>query len=307
MQPKNLALFFLFVTAIIWGITLPLMKVNLLTIPPLTLAFLRFSLAATIALSFDGFRKLKLKDFFHIGIFSFFGISLHIGFLVVGLEITNAIDATLILTLSPIITSIFAAFFLRERIGPLHSLGILLTFLGVSSYLVLPELFSQNLNSFNLIGDLLILGSVLSAVIFTLGSKKLFNLYPPKAVSSVSFLVGALSFLPFAFSEYLFNPIWINNISWFNIFSILFLGIFSSYLAYNALEWGLSKLDVHIDVTIGYLSSMLAVLIATVFLHEKLHLSFFIFSIVLVGIGIALVTRHKASSLHFHHRISHHA
>lgn len=307
MKVKNLAILSLLATALIWGITLPLMKVNLDTMPPLTIAFLRFSLAATIALSFGGFDKLRFKDFLHIGFYSFFGITLSIGLLLIGLNITSAIDATILLTLAPIITSIFAAIVLKEKINKLHILGILLAFIGVFSYILLPALLTNKISQVSFIGDLIILGSVLSAVIFTLGSKKLFATYKPAAISSVSFLVGAISFLPGSFIEYLYNPNWVNHISWFNIFSIIYLGVFSSFIAYNLLEWALSKIDVHVNVTVGYLSSIIAVLISTIFLHEKLHIDFFLFSLTLVGAGIFLVTKHKAKTLHFHHKINHHA
>src|SRR3990172_6873404 len=106
MKTKNLAILALFTTAVIWGITLPLMKVTLTTMPPITIAFLRFALAATIALSFDGLKELKLKDFFHIGFYSFFGLALSIGLLLIGLNMTTAINATILVTISPVITSI---------------------------------------------------------------------------------------------------------------------------------------------------------------------------------------------------------
>lgn len=307
MKTKNLAILALLTTAVIWGITIPLMKVNLITIPPITIAFLRFSLAATIALSFDGINKLKLKDFFHIGFFAFFGLALSIGLLLIGLNMTTAINATILVTISPVITSIFAAVALKEKINPRHSLGIFLAFIGVCIYLVFPELLAKNVSQINVIGDLLVLLSVLAATIFTIGSKKLFSTYHPGSISSVSFMVAAICFLPGAFFEYLQNPLWVKSIGWFNIFSILFLGIFSSFIAYSTLEWGLSKVDVHVDVTIGYLSSIIAILIATTFLHEKLYPITFLVSAALVGIGILLVSKNKAPSLHFHHRINHHA
>lgn len=307
MKTKNLAIVALLTTAVIWGITIPLMKVNLATIPPLTIAFVRFSVAAAIALSFGGLNKLKLRDFLHIGFFSFFGITLSIGLLLVGLNMTTAINATILVTLSPVITSIVAALALKEKINPMHTLGIFLAFIGVFIYLVLPELTSNHTSQINVLGDLLVLLSVLAATVFTIGSKKLFSTYHPRSISSVSFLVAAICFLPGAFLEYLQNPLWVGNINLFNIFSLIFLGVFSSFIAYSFLEWGLSKVDVHVDVTIGYLSSLIAILLATTFLHEKLYPLIFLISAILVGIGILLVSKNKPPSLHFHHRINHHA
>lgn len=307
MKTKNLAILALLTTAVIWGVTIPLMKVNLTIVPPLTIAFLRFSLAALIALSFGELNKLKLRDFFHIGFFAFFGLALSIGLLLIGLDMTTAINATILVTISPVITSIVAASVLKEKIKPMHKLGIFLAFIGVCIYLVLPELAAKNVSQVNIIGDLLVLLSVLAATVFTIGSKKLFTSYHPGSISSVSFMVASICFLPGAFFEYLQNPLWVKSVTGFNIFSIIFLGVFSSFIAYSTLEWGLSKVDVHVDVTIGYLSSIIAILIATTFLHEKLYPVTFLISAILVGIGILLVSKNKAPSLHFHHRINHHA
>lgn len=303
MDKKTLAILALLLTSVIWGITLPLMKFNLNTFPPLTLAFGRFLSAALIAVTFSELKNLKLKDFIHIGIFSFFGITLHIGLFLIGLSQTSAVDATVIMTLSPIFTSLMAVLVINEKINSTHLIGIMAAFTGTFFYILYPTLTGGQNFALDLRGDIFVLASVFSGAIYTLGSKKLFETYHPSSISSVSFVVGAISFFPGAVFEYFQNPSWVQNISTFNLFSIAFLGIFSSFIAYSALEWGLSKVPVHVDQTIGYLTPIISILISIAFLGEKLHIVFIV-SVILIFMGMYLVTKYKPKTdPHFHQRI----
>src|SRR5574339_844282 len=152
MRSKNLAIVALTATAVIWGATLPLMKENLETIPPFSLAFGRFFIASVLAILFINFKNIKLKDFFHIAAFAFFGISLHIGLFLNGLANSTSIDATFILALSPVITSLLATIFLKEKISFWHKIGILVAFLGSFLYISFPHIFQRESINVNLLG-----------------------------------------------------------------------------------------------------------------------------------------------------------
>lgn len=300
---NNLAIIAFLVSAFIWGVTLPLMKVNLNHIPPLTMAFFRFTIALIISLIFLEFRGLKIKDFIHIGFYAFFGITLNVGFLLLGLERTTAIDATFLLALSPIITSILAIITLKEKINSIHLFGILLAFFGSFIYLVVPNIASGKNLSGDLLGELLIFFAIISSGIYVIGSKKLFRIYHPYSIASVSFFVGVISFFPITVYEYIKDPSWVDNINLFNIGSVLFLGIFSSFVAFSTLQWGLSKLDIHINEVISYLTPLISIIISTIFLAEKLDLFIFVISFSLIVIGIYLVSRFKPKTHVFNHHI----
>lgn len=304
MRQQYLGLLALLSTAVIWGITLPLMKVNLEVFPPFSLAFGRFFIASALAVCFINFSSLKLRDFLHISVFAVFGMTVHIGLLLNGLAKTSSVDAVFILSLAPVLTSLVAVFAIRERIAPLHITGVLLAFVGGLMYVVYPYFFGGKIANVSLIGDMLILGAVISGSIYTVGSKKLFETYTPSHITAVSFLAAAMSFFPLAGLEYLHNPSWTKQIQPFHIISLLFLGVFAAFLAYWALEYGLSKVAVHINETISYLSQIIAVLVATLFLGETLNPAFWL-SVSLILIGIVLVSYHhpKTHPHHYHHRL----
>ncbi len=303
MKQKHLALLALVSTAIIWGVALPLMKVNLEVIPPFSLAFARFFIASFLALVFLKFPGVSRKDFLHIAFFSFFGITLHIGLFLSGLANSTGIDATFILALSPVITSLLATFTIHEKISPLHKAGMALAFFGTFLYVGYPHFVQQEGFDVNLLGDFLIVLAVLSGSIYIIGSKKLFETYSPSSISTVSFIVGAISFLPLSLIEFYKNPGWVSQITSFNFFSIIFLGVFASFLAYTLLEWGLSYVPIHINEVVSYLSVVISIFLANTFLGEKLNPTFAV-SILFVVIGVYLVTRFKPKSHpHYHHRI----
>lgn len=297
---KSLPLLALLTTSIIWGVTLPLMKVTLLVFPALSLAFFRFLIATTLSVSFSELSNLKPKDYLHIGFYAIFGITINIGLLLLGLKYTSTINAVLILSLSPLFTSLLAALTLKEKIAPLHLIGIILAFSGILVYILFPVFSQKEHFALSLAGDLLIFLSMFCAAVFTIGSKKLFEYYSSKEVSAVSFLVGVVSFLPFAVLEFVNNPNWPLKINLFYLCSLLFLGVCSAYLAYNLLEWGLSKVSVHLNQTISYLSTIIAIVLSYVFLGEKLY-SVFPLSLLLVSLGIYLVTPYFP--LHSHHHL----
>lgn len=304
MRQRNLGLLAIASTAVIWGIALPLMKQTLEIVPPFSLAFSRFFIAALLATLFLKFSQLRLKDFFHIAVFAFFGISLHIGLFLNGLNRTSSIDAAFILAMSPILTSLLAVITIKERISFRHALGTGLSFCGTFLYISYPYFFGGSAIKLSLVGDLLVLAAVLSGSVYIIGSKKLFETYPPSTISAVSFMVGALSFFPLALIEFFKNPNWLNGVESTNLISLLFLGVFASFIAYFVLEWGLVRVPIHINETIGYLSVIISIFLATSFLGESLNPTFAISSF-LVTVGIYLVTRFKPQTHHHYHHRTH--
>jgi len=303
MRSRHLAFLALVATAIIWGVALPLMKVNLETIPPFSLAFARFFIASFLALIFLKVPGVSLRDFLHIAFFSFFGITLHIGLFLSGLANSTGIDATFILALSPVVTSLLATLTIHEKITILHKMGIALAFAGTFLYISYPYAVNHESLSVNFIGDLLILLAVLSGSIYIIGSKKLFEIYPPSSISTISFVVGAISFLPLSLLEFSKNPGWVNSLTTFNFVSVIFLGVFASFLAYTLLEWGLSYVAVHVNEAISYLSAVISIYLSYTFLGEALNPTFLV-SVIFVAIGIYLVTRYKPKThLPYHQRV----
>lgn len=269
LTKSRLAIVAIIVAWIIWGSTAVAAKLALVSIPVFSLIFYRLLIASLLILPYllKEIRKqgLTFSDFKKIALAGFFGITLNIGFGFLGFEKTNAIDATLIFSVLPLIEIMAAGIFLKEKVTRNEVLGILLGFLGTGVIIVKP-LFedSGNMNE-RLLGNLFIIFSSLSWVVYTIYSKKIFIRFSPFILTSSAFIVGMFSFFPLALIENITRENWIKNITPTSFLSFLYLAIFSSIIAYFIYEWGLkysqvSKIGIFSNVQI-VASTILVVLV----------------------------------------------
>ena len=124
---------------IIFGLNIPIAKEVLSNgiIDPLALTYFRVVGAALVfwfASIFIKSEKLTKKDFLILFLGSIFAISLNQTSFIVGLQTTTPIDASLIITLTPIITMLISAAYLKEPITTKKSIGVLV---GLSGALIL--------------------------------------------------------------------------------------------------------------------------------------------------------------------------
>lgn len=283
---RALAYLSLTLASIIWGANGPIMKFVLGTVPPFTLAFLRFGIAALILFPFV-FRKLRVakKDFKTVLFCALFGVSLNIGFYFLGLQRTSALNAGIIVASLPMVTLIGARIFLKEKIKKNFILGALLGIVGIG--IIINKDFVKSSFSVSPLGDILILLAMLSYVGYEILSKRL-KRYSPLAITFYSFFVGALSFLPFAFYEYQVNPYWVYQVSPMITMGILYGIFFSSLTAYCLWQWALWHIETSRVGFFFYLDPVVSSVLAVVFLSEHITLPFVIGGIcIFLGLFIA--------------------
>lgn len=281
-----------------WGATVPIMKVTLEHIPVFQIAFIRFALATIILLPFVVKKlKINLKDLPLVLTTGLIGVTLHILTLFFGIKQTTAVNAGLIIGTAPIFTFLLAHIFLRER---LHRNIIIASILGLAgiAIVILHEAQGEAL-SLSPKGDILIIVSMISFVMYEILSKKLFKKYEPITVTFHSFAIGAISFLPFALSDFANNSFTtittLPNVAIFGIFYGVFV---SSLTAYSLWEWGLSKVEASKVGFFLYLDPIVAVLGAVLFLSERLTVPLVIGAcFILFGVFL--------SQIHFPHTHAH--
>lgn len=288
--------------AIIWGAASPIFKWSLTNIPPFTLAFLRFSLAALILYPFiqKRFYALNKKDLKWVFLFGFFGITLNISAFFLGLRLAPSINASIIGSIAPLLLLVIGAFFLKERVEKIEILGTCVSFIGVLTIIVVP-LFSDGQSAeISLLGNLLFVIAALGAVGQTIIGKKLFNkCLDPLPLTFYAFIVGAFSFFPLFLIEYLKNPGWLGNLDMAGGVGIFYGVIFSSLLAYVLYDYSLSKIEASETGIFTYLMPITAILIAVPFFGEKITTPFLI-GLALVITGMLLTE--KRSPFHPLHK-----
>jgi len=288
---------------IFWGLNVAIMKLTLESIPPFTLATIRFGIAALIVLPFVAKElKIEKKDIPLMFATGFIGITIHIAAFFYGIRETSALNAGLIIGTTPIFTFLFAHIFLKEK---LHKNILLAAFLGTVGIAVISasDIINGSGFHFSFNGDLLIIISMLTFVSYEIISKKLFKKYKPLTVTFYSFLIGTLTFLPFAAFEASQTGItYLTYLPTQAIIGVIYGILISSLAAYSLWEWGLSKVQTARVGFFLYLDPIAAILGAVIILGEKITPTF-IFGATLIASGVLLSQVHKK---HIHtHRARH--
>lgn len=273
------------------------MKLTLLSVPLFSLAFIRFFFASLILLPFV-YKKLKIKkdDIPVLTLCAFAGITFNISFFFLGLTLTTALNAGIIVSTLPIFTLIFAILFLKEKITKKLVLGSIIGFLGIG--IIIGQDITKHGLSLSPIGDFMLLLAMFSFVIYEIFSKKLFKKYNPFVITFYAFLIGALSFLPAFIYELSSSSAWINNLPTNAILGIIYGIFFSSLAAYSLWQWGLSKTDAGKAGFFFYLDPVVSTIAAVIILSEKITTPFVLGSI-LIFLGLFFAE----GRLPYHHLI----
>lgn len=296
----NLPILSLILANIIWGAASPIFKWSLEAIPPFTLAFFRFYIAAIILFCFlrEKIFDVKKKDFFKIFLCGFFGVTINISFFFWGLQLSKAINAPIIASTAPLIIFAFAVIFLHEKIKKNKLIGLFIGFFGIILIIIQP-IIDQGGLSIESLGDLFILVATLGAVGQTIFAKNLMNDQAhlnPFVLTFWMFAIGAISFFPMFIVEVAkptFNPSTLLEIQ--PLTGIIFGALLSSLVAYSLYIFGLSKIKAAETGIFTYIDPIIAILIAIPLLHENITWEFIAGSILIFG-GIWIAERR----IHYH-------
>lgn len=248
---KNLKTYIMvFLTTFFWGLTYHLSKYTLQYIEPTQIALFRFifGLLFLLLYLFIFFYNNNLYNLFilikkslsykrYIIILSFIGILIFNYSFYKGIEFSNPATGAIIFSSNPAITTLIIRIWKKEPQPLLRILGIVIAFIGVflTSYDIL--LNSSNLyKEKSIVGFILILISSFAWAIYGIVGfeflKKHKNIFNETELTTVNILWGTFLLLIASMIETNFHPI-NNNIFRMDVFLILlFMGIFSTGLAY---------------------------------------------------------------------------
>lgn len=307
MTTARWALLAVLLATIIWGAVPAVAKYTFIEIPPFVVAFIRFAWAAILFLPIlgfqDKFKKVHLNDYPLLFLLAILGITLSIGLFFVGLSLTSALDAGIIIATGPLINSLGARLFLRETISRRHWTGTAIACLGTLVIVILQPILEDKGNlTYNILGNVLLLIAVISNTAYTIISKESFKKFDASIIIGFSFVIGAFTFLPFALWETYQHPTWASGISIESFWGLAFLAIFASLFAYFIYEWALEKLPISKTLPMTFIQPIVTIIIAVPLLHEKIN-NLFIVGSILILVGMYLATFDKP---HHHLHSAHH-
>lgn len=225
-------------------------------------------------------KKVIVKDYFTLFILSLINVPINQFLFLISIKFTTPPNVALAYALAPIFVFGIAIIFLKESATLKKILG---TILAVAGAIVLLSEHGFDFSSLGFRGDILALAASISWAIYTILNKNFARKYGATYSTALTSIGGTLLYLPiFYFFPVHYN---INEISSMNWLQLLYLGIFTSAIAYAMWNWGLTKTDASKIAVFNNLQTIFTTLLSIIFLGYYLSLEFMIGgSMIIVGI-----------------------
>lgn len=260
----------LLVTAIVWGISFPVIKYTLRFIDPLALLAYRFWLAAAVLvpLAYVGWRSsgehLSLRRAALLSVLGLGGTVLAIGLLYFAMNLSPVSQVVMLLSINPIYIKLILAADKRIRLTDKQKIGILTAIIGAG--ILVWENFA---------GGLLAVASALAWAEYVVLSKFVFKKNTeknsPMSMLALSNLAGAIALLPvlgLLKPEFLAAPI--ASLDSRAMPGMLYLGIVSTILGFVSYESATKLVKPQLAASTVYFQPVIAVPLAVLLLGEIL-------------------------------------
>ena len=296
MDKRLFAILAVFFVQVIYGLNYTFAKVlmNDHFVPPFALVILRVAGATVLFWACSFFlpqEKIEKRDFFKFFIAAIFGVVINMLLFLKGLELTTPINASVIVTITPIIILILSSFFLHEKITKLKVIGVLLGFCGG---ILLTALGTSTRVGDNLpLGNLMVFINVISYSIYIILIKKLTNKYHPFTFIKWLFLFGFFMVLPFGYSE--FTEIQWQTFTPYVWFSVLFVVVGATFGTYLLNPLALRNLKASTIGIFIYLQPVIAGIFAIIMGVDSVGYVKII-AILMIFCGVYLVTKKPKAS-----------
>ena len=286
-QPTITDYIFLVVLALIWASAFFNIKIATYSYGPVTIAFLRILLGAIPVIGLCFFKKIKIeafsKDWYWFAAIGIINLVIPFFLIAYGVQKVQSNLAAILMASTPLSATLLAHFFTKnEKINFIKVLGVMIGFSGI------VFLFSDNIliNENNFISALLILGGSTFYVIGGLLTLKVSNKKNENVTASI--LIWATIFL-LPITAYTEQP-WNLNPRLDSTISLIYLGIFSTGLAWLMRFRILKNNGLVFQAQVAYLIPIFGIILGYIFLNEIIT-SKVIVAVIAVVLGIYFVRR----------------
>ncbi|QCK14333.1 DMT family transporter [Mangrovivirga cuniculi] len=280
----------LFIVALIYGANYSIAKSIMPEwLTPNAFIFIRIASGAVafwiLAPLFGGNEKISKSDYPRLMICGLTGTAMNQLFFFKGLVYTSSVNASVIMTLSPILVLVISAIILRTRMTTVKISGIILGAIGAGLLLGQKNF---NLDNDSFIGDLFILVNASSYAFYLVLVKPLMVKYNAMTVVKWVFTFGLLFIFPFGIADaiqtsYVVMP-------WTVVLRISYVVICTTILAYMLNLFAMKKVNPSVVGAYIYLQPVCAMLISVFILNNELTLEKIVYSL-LIFIGVYMVSQ----------------
>jgi len=262
--------------SIIFGFSFLFSRTALERITPFQLLGFRFLTAAILLQILKTLRiiriNLKGKNISSLLVLSLVQPGMYFIFEAYGLKFATSSEAGIMISLIPIVVTIFAYFFLDEKANWKQWLFILSSVAGVSLIVLMKSTASI---SGNILGLLLLLGAVTAGGFYNIQSRKSSLNFKPIEITYIMMWFGTILFNSLALIEQSLKGDVVNYfkplLSLPTLISILYLGTLSSVVAFFFVNFMLSKIAASRSSVFGNLTTVVSIIAGVFIKNEPFH------------------------------------
>ncbi|WP_074405626.1 DMT family transporter [Aquimarina megaterium] len=232
-------------------------------------------------------QKIERNDWPRVVACTVFGMAINMLMFFKGLQLSTPINSSVMITISPILVFILSAFFIKEKITILRTIGILLGFSGALGLILFGSEIRQDAPNIPL-GNALFIINAASYAIYLILVKPLTAKYHSITLMKWFFLLGVIINFPLTISE--FSEVTWSSLPYEVIWKMIFVVIATTFLTYLLNIFALRHLRASTIAAFIYLQPLLAISFAMLMGADSLN-PVKIISALLVFLGVYLVTK----------------
>jgi drug/metabolite transporter (DMT)-like permease len=276
--------------AIVWGLSIPITKVGLETIPPLTFTAMRFLVAVPLLLILAA-RRLwvpwqAVPSIIALGVM---GITLGNVAQSFGVQGTSASVGTIISATIPIFIVIFAAMRFKQPVAGRQWIGLLAAFAGIALVAVGSGAGVSDISKTTVAGVAWMLVSAVAIAFYYIWSAELTNIYGTLPVAAWNALAGFVAILPLAGWEVAHTPM---QITMHAVWATVYLGVMVTVAGLLLWLYLLRAVPARVAASVQYLQPVIGIAAASFLFGDQLGLMFAA-GVVLIFGGLALAVANK--------------
>ena len=238
---------------------------------------------------FRDYQKVERGDLLKLFICGQLGASLNMYFFLKGIVYTSPMDASIIMTLTPLLVLVISAMVLREAITRNKIVGIILGATG-AIWLIMSSSMYGTFGQNQWLGNVLCFGSALSYSVYLVIAKPLMNKYTPLTVLRWIFTFGAVTLVPMGAVD-LVKTDWSGfDVQATILFAYMLVGV--TFMTYLFIAYALSKVRSTTVSIYNYSQPVIASFLTVLLGIDRLSVQFLMCA-ALVFFGVFLVVRGK--------------
>lgn len=281
-------------SGMIWGASFVIGKIAMreLSVPHLMLyRFLFASLGFLPLLLFTRPRLLR-RDWSAVALAAVIGVPVQFLLQFEGLARTTASHAALMIGTAPVLVALAAFVVLHERLRRSAWIALLASTAGVALIVMQTSHADLTGPQPTLIGDLLVVASLIAAVVWILVSKRLMARYSPLAVSGLITVSGTVAMAAWVIARNGMPPTSLSAGTWIAVAS---LGLVATTFSTVLWNWGLAHTDAGKAGAFINLEPVIGAILGVWILHESLGANAIIGGALIVG-GAMVVSLQKGET-----------